>query len=332
MNKKFKIMTVATTCGVFASLVFSLFVMAFGSKQKLHAIEWDMSTVTVADYAVEFTIPPEAYAQWFEDKYCAVDGDRDNGVPIAMSLKRHLTETIEKHLNEDRMREAGIDPGSKKAKSKKLLRLSRFEEVKIADIIFGYVNQKLIAALATRGHAIARNKFDKVRKEDAKIGELIETEFDELTRPTAAFIIFEEEEGAAQAVKAAGNDDRRVLGMPVKFKAASEPTDIIWEHRHFYPGFNYKIFCCQDDWHESRVCREIIGYSGVLVCLCLSFFFILYLASLEMKFAQVFPPQNCAAINETYGAALPQYAYFDYVFVTNTEGLPSSGCLQCFCE
>lgn len=48
-----------------------------------------------------------------------------------------------------------------------------------------------------------------------------------------------------------------------------------------------------------------------------------------MKFAQVFPPTNCNAVEETYGDALESYAYADYLFVTNQKkaNLPSSGCL-----
>lgn len=80
------------------------------------------------------------------------------------------------------------------------------------------------------------------------------------------------------------------MGLPVKFQSASEPTDIIWENRHYFNGFNSDIFCCRADWKESRVCREILGYSFVIVCLALSFLFILYLASLEIKFTKVFPP------------------------------------------
>jgi len=55
---------------------------------------------------------------------------------------------------------------------------------------------------------------------------------------------------------------------------------------------------------ESRICREVIGYAFVIVCLSLSFLFILFLASLEIKFAQVFPPQNCDAIENTYGETM----------------------------
>jgi len=61
LKNKYNTMSACTALAVFASLFFSLFVIGFGAKQKLQAIEWDLNTVTVADYAVEFAITPEAY-------------------------------------------------------------------------------------------------------------------------------------------------------------------------------------------------------------------------------------------------------------------------------
>lgn len=151
--------------------------------------------------------------------------------------------------------------------------------------------------MTARGTYIGKNKFRKVDRENKKIKEIIDEERDNLIRPTAAFVIFEEEEGAAQALKfVAKNEDHQAMGMPMKFTQASEPTDIIWENRHFYPGFDSEIFCCRTDWRESRVCREILGYTFVIIALCASFFLILYLASLEKKFGNVFPSRDCNAI------------------------------------
>jgi len=69
-----------------------------------------MSTCTVADYAVEFPIFVETYSTWYSETYCAEDGDRDKKIPVALSLKRHLTKAIEEFLTEDRMKDAGLDP------------------------------------------------------------------------------------------------------------------------------------------------------------------------------------------------------------------------------
>lgn len=84
-----------------------------------------------------------------------------------------------------------------------------------------------------------------MRDEDEKIETILRDSYDEVTRPTAAFIVFEEEEGAATAQKATGKCGREIMGQVVKFTQASEPTDIIWENRHFVPGFSRDILCCK---------------------------------------------------------------------------------------
>lgn len=132
-----------------------------------------------------------------------------------------------------------------------------------------------------------------MRDEDEKIEDILKNSYDEVTRPTAAFVVFEEEEGAATALKASGKCGREIMGQPVKFTQASEPTDIIWENRHFIPGWNRNIFCCDTRPRDSIICREIAGYAFVIVALSMSFLFILFLASLEIKFGQVFPPVDC---------------------------------------
>jgi hypothetical protein len=130
---------VCSSCGVVIALLFSFFVIGFGSRQQLDQYQWDMSTVTVADYAVEFPIPPKAYADWYQNEYYKVDGDRDKGIPLALSLKHHLKREIEKFLTEDRLEKAGMTNVPKK-KAHVLRRLNKIEEVKIADITFGYAN------------------------------------------------------------------------------------------------------------------------------------------------------------------------------------------------
>lgn len=116
------------------------------------------------------------------------------------------------------------------------------------------------------------------------------------------------------------------MGMPFKFKEASEPTDIIWENRHFFDTKAGDLCgCCKkssddDDEEEnhgisnaceSRTFRELLGYSFVILTLAGSFLFILYLASLEIKFSLVFPAVNCDTIDDTYGTSLEEYAYYD---------------------
>ena len=85
-----------------------------------------------------------------------------------------------------------------------------------------------------------------------------------ITTPTTAFITFEEEIGIALALKEENMFTREdgLSIMPIKsqgkFKAASEPTDIIWENRHFT---NYE-----------RKIREAKAYGTVILVLLVSFY------------------------------------------------------------
>lgn len=116
-----------------------------------------MNTVTVADYAVEFSIPAPAYKKWYDEVYQA-EGDLDKGIPTAVSLKRHLISTFEQHMTNIKMEKKGLNTKSKNKKS--LLRLNNLEEVKIFDIVFAFANEKLVEALTARGTAIGKNRFD----------------------------------------------------------------------------------------------------------------------------------------------------------------------------
>lgn len=84
-----------------------------------------------------------------------------------------------------------------------------------------------------RGTAIANLKFDEMRKVEAEIDVLINEEFEKLTEPVGAFIIFEEEDGIIIALEESKNNpDAKLLGQKMNFKPATEPTNIIWENRH----------------------------------------------------------------------------------------------------
>lgn len=107
------------------------------------------------------------------------------------------------------------------------------KKVQVADIIFAYDNSNLINLLKKRGTAIGNLKFDEMRKVEKEIDELINKEFDKLTEPVSAFIIFEEEDGIIVALEESeANSDAKIMGQPMRFRAATEPTNIIWENRH----------------------------------------------------------------------------------------------------
>lgn len=81
------------------------------------------------------------------------------------------------------------------------------EKVIIADITFSFNNSQLIKCLKARGRYISLLKFDEVRAEEKKIQAIIE-DWKTLTRPTAAFITFEEEDAFILAIDEAEANEK----------------------------------------------------------------------------------------------------------------------------
>ena len=71
-----------------------------------------------------------------------------------------------------------------------------------------------------------------MRKEEAKINDLFHKAYWQLTVPTSAFITFESED-SANLCNMVKNSNMKLFNQELKFKKCSEPTDIIWENRHF---------------------------------------------------------------------------------------------------
>lgn len=120
---------------------------------------------------------------------------------------------------------------------------------------------------------------------DGEINDLFR-DFESLTRPTAAFITFEEEDAMIIAKQIQTGD--LVLNQPFKMRVASEPTDIIWENRHF-TEFDYFR-------------RQIIAFIIIGVLLFGSFIVMYKVARTSAEIAREFPPTDCNAIASTYGS------------------------------
>jgi hypothetical protein len=158
------------------------------------------------------------------------------------------------------------------------------ENVAVADMVFSYNNSKLILALRDRGSHIALQKFDKVQDQDKVINDLFQ-DFESLTRPTACFITFEEEDAASMAL--ALKTEAKLVGEPMQFKRASEPTDIIWENR---------VYTITDYFF-----RQLLAYTIIGILLFGSFAFIYKVARTSATIAQEFPVRDCSQISSMYG-------------------------------
>ena len=109
-----------------------------------------------------------------------------------------------------------------------------------------------------------------------------------------------------------------LLGQPFTFKECSEPTDIIWENRHFTP--------------RDYFFRQLWAFIIIGVMIFGSFIVIYVISAWSQDLASVFPATDCDGISKAYGDQLKTYAVSDYDFVGENPGMPSSGCLQCFCK
>jgi len=81
-----------------------------------------------------------------------------------------------------------------------------------------------------------------------------------------------------------------VLGLPIKFEKASEPTDIIWENR-IYTLWDYFF-------------RQLVAFVIIAILLFGSFSVIYYVARMSADIAREFPKVDCASIKSTYGNQL----------------------------
>jgi hypothetical protein len=115
------------------------------------------------------------------------------------------------------------------------------ERIKIALITFAFDNGEVINLLKARGSAIKFEKFDRMREINAQIEKVKTENLEKLERPVSAFLTFENEEGLNRCINynQTVEDDpdfedyRTLLDEPIEILEASEPTDIIWENRHF---------------------------------------------------------------------------------------------------
>lgn len=86
--------------------------------------------------------------------------DKHRDIAPGVSLRHYLTQNIQSILS-DQHKQRNADTVDYKVPN-----------TEIADIVFAYNNQDLLALLRERGNAIGYNQFDKQREVEKKINEL----------------------------------------------------------------------------------------------------------------------------------------------------------------
>ena len=218
-------------------------------------IEWDVKTLTSGDYTVEVDLDNDFYPDYRKTiekdwiKSCIERGLYfDSSVQGFQAWFRHELET-------------------------RLLRLPDlgYEDepnlVKVAVMTVAFNNADIIDLLKKRGSAIVAQNWDEQRKIEDEIVKVKNANIPRLTNPCYIFISFQNEEGA-ERVKQYNDlveNDRELadiklwLGRRLEFFRACEPSDIIWENRHFTP------------WERSK--KAIIVWVILILCLIGSFVF-----------------------------------------------------------
>lgn len=171
--------------GVFIYLFSVIFFDYMISVQKNKFIDFDVKTITAADYTVEFTISKNMY-QYFEEHFL----DKGNSMPEIMQLKLFIKDELESRLTD--MPGLGYDGEE-----------GDEQPIKIALVTFAFDNSSLIRWLRHRGKFIrnedwygldSMNLFIQNRlKED-------QTLLDKLQRPCSVFVTFQQEEGYQRAL------------------------------------------------------------------------------------------------------------------------------------
>jgi len=142
-----------------------------------------------------------------------------------------------------------------------------------------------------------------MRAQEIVVNDLFDN-FDKLTVPVSAFITFEEEDGKILALRTTSSS--RLIGQDFRFKEASEPTDIIWENRHF------------TRWDYIK--RQTFAFIIIFILLLGSFIVVYIVASYSSKISNTYPAVQCTSIEKDYSPSLEEYAYKDWIFIEANPG------------
>ena len=142
-------------------------------------LEWDMATVTAADYTVECRISKEAYQKWQEARQSdPTESHLAEGVAFRRDLKAKVEEAVNLKLAEIKSKYNDSNASSEstdgpmhrgKVDEFEPARFKHIQQLRIAAITLSYDNSQLLKLLKVRGSAIAHNKFDKMQEVNDKI-------------------------------------------------------------------------------------------------------------------------------------------------------------------
>jgi hypothetical protein len=112
-------------------------------------VDWDVKTVSAADYTVEFRVTPDMY-EYFQENFL----QEDNPISEIGQFRTYVKNEMEARLTDFPPENYEGDEGN-------------IEDVKIAVITFAFNNAEIIHNLRRRGKLIANEKWKKMEKKRA---------------------------------------------------------------------------------------------------------------------------------------------------------------------
>jgi len=167
---------------------------------------------------------------------------------------------------------------------------------------------------------------------ESQINDLKAEKYELLTTPCSVFMTFENEEGITRALKY----DEAIQADPsladialwmeefkIEIQPASEPSDIIWENRHF------------SNW--DRLKKEIVVFLILLVLLAGSFLLIFICSLYSTNLLAKYPATDCSTLagaDDSTNLQTLAYLEWNSNVAAEEKGLHPTyaGYVQCFCN
>lgn len=239
ISEKYSQLTLIVACGLFICMLFSLLIFHLRQTGKIKNLKWDVATITAGDYTVEHIISAADYKNWHAHEFMQSSMDMSPALSFKKYLMEHLSETLQSEI-------AAFVHAGNHIKDCEM-------RCPIVDIQFAFNNSKVVSELQKRGAIIANQKWDNLPKAEKDLENLFDNEFDKQTTPNSCFITFEFESTKRLALcnEIHKEQDKHFLkegsSQLLKFSEAPEPTNIIWQNRHFtstdYLKRGMKAYC-----------------------------------------------------------------------------------------
>ena len=207
------------------------------------------------------------------------------------------------------------------------------EHVKIAITTFAFKNPDIINLLKERGDIIKNERWKEMEAIDQDINKIKKEKIDDLMTPVAVFMTFECEEGVNRAMaynEIVEKDEslshlRTWLGHHTfEIKKAPEPSDIIWENRHFTTF--------------DRLKQKVKNFIWIFLLLTISFACVYIGAVYSLNSLYTYPDVNCDSLPLINSPQLMEDAAFrewtenQHLEKATTERIVYYGYVQCFCD